>query len=66
MNSKSGGISFFGVLQIVLIVLKLVGVIGWSWWWVLAPLWFPFAFWGIVLILGGIAMFFEKRGLDYD
>ena len=24
---------------IVLIVLKLTGVIAWSWWWVLAPLW---------------------------
>jgi len=23
----------------VLIVLKLTGVINWSWWWVLAPLW---------------------------
>jgi hypothetical protein len=23
----------------VLIVLKLTGVIAWSWWWVLSPLW---------------------------
>lgn len=38
-DSKSGGISFAGVLQIVLIVLKLVGVIHWSWFWVLLPLW---------------------------
>lgn len=28
-----------GVLQIVLIVLKLTGLITWSWWWVLAPTW---------------------------
>ena len=35
----SGGIGFLGVLVIVFIVLKLVGVIAWSWWWVLAPLW---------------------------
>ena len=35
----SGGVSFGGLLQIVLIVLKLCGVIGWSWWWVLAPVW---------------------------
>jgi hypothetical protein len=26
-------------VQVALIVLKLTGVIGWSWWWVLAPLW---------------------------
>jgi hypothetical protein len=24
---------------IPLIALKLAGIIGWSWWWVLAPLW---------------------------
>ena len=27
------------VLVIVFIVLKLVGVIHWSWWWVLSPIW---------------------------
>jgi hypothetical protein len=27
------------LIQIALIVLKLTGVITWSWWWVLAPLW---------------------------
>jgi hypothetical protein len=26
-------------LLVVLLVLKLTGVIDWSWWWVLAPLW---------------------------
>jgi hypothetical protein len=26
-------------VQIALIALKLAGIIGWSWWWVLAPLW---------------------------
>lgn len=39
MNNKSGGIGFCGVLTIVFIVLKLVGVIKWSWLWVLSPLW---------------------------
>lgn len=27
------------MLLIVFIVLKLCGVITWSWWWVLSPLW---------------------------
>ena len=27
------------VLLIVFIVLKLCGVIHWSWWWVLSPIW---------------------------
>lgn len=38
----SGGIGFFSLLFLVFLVLKLVGVITWSWWWVTAPLWGPF------------------------
>jgi len=30
-------------LFITFMVLKLTSVIGWSWWWVTAPLWGPFA-----------------------
>lgn len=41
MKSKqqgSAGISFFGLLGIVFIALKLGGVINWNWWLVLLPL----------------------------
>lgn len=38
-TSSSGGIGFVGLLTIVFIVLKLTGVIAWSWLWVLSPLW---------------------------
>lgn len=38
-NNSSGGLGVSGVLLIVFIVLKLIGVINWSWWWVLSPLW---------------------------
>jgi len=44
IRTTSGGcISFCGLLTIVFIILKLTDVIGWSWWWVLSPLWIPFA-----------------------
>ena len=33
------GSKAFSLLGIVFIVLKLVGVIDWSWWWVLLPFW---------------------------
>lgn len=36
------------LLAIAFIVLKLTGVISWSWWWVLAPIWIPI---GIALLL---------------
>ena len=42
-QTSSGGIGFIGLLQIVFIVLKLIGKIDWSWWWVMAPTWGPFA-----------------------
>lgn len=32
---------FFELLTLLFIGLKLTGVIAWSWWWVLAPLWIP-------------------------
>lgn len=35
---------------VVLITLKLLGVITWSWWWVLTPLWIIIAVW--VLVIG--------------
>lgn len=33
-----------GLLGIAFVILKLVGVINWSWWWVTAPFWIPVIF----------------------
>lgn len=38
-NKSSGGIGFTGLLTIAFIILKLCGVIKWSWLWVLSPVW---------------------------
>jgi len=54
-GSRSGGIGFLGLLAIVFITLKLTNYIAWSWWWVLAPLWFPAAVVGIVILLALLA-----------
>ena len=59
-NSNSGsssGIGFSGLLTIVFIVLKLIGVINWSWLWVLAPLWMGTL---ILIIIVLIAYFLTK------
>jgi hypothetical protein len=42
-SSTAAGIGTADVLTIIFVVLKLVGVINWSWWWVLSPLWIGFA-----------------------
>lgn len=40
-KTTSGGIGFGSALLLTFIILKLVGVIDWSWWWVLSPIWIP-------------------------
>jgi hypothetical protein len=45
-----GGIGLGGMLFIVFLVLKLTGVIAWSWWWVTAPLWIPLAIFLVILL----------------
>jgi Flp pilus assembly protein TadB len=37
----AGGIGLGSALFLVFLVLKLTGVVAWSWVWVLAPLWVP-------------------------
>ena len=36
------GVGLPTILTVIFVVLKLVGVIDWSWWWVLSPLWISF------------------------
>lgn len=48
-NGAIGGISFCGTLTLIFVVLKLVGVIKWSWLWVLVPMWAPTALLALVL-----------------
>lgn len=42
-SRSSGGVSALGLLGVAFVVLKLTGVIHWSWWWVTAPFWGGFA-----------------------
>ena len=56
-NTETHGVSVLGVLLIVFIVLQLVGVISWSWWIVLIPLWISI---GLVVI--GILAIAAIRG----
>lgn len=58
---QGGGIGVLGLLGVAFVVLKLAGVIAWSWWWVTAP------FWGGPAILGGVLiitmLFYTITGL---
>jgi len=50
VNISCGGGSGM-TLFIVFLILKLTGVITWSWWWVTCPLWIGLAI--LAVILGG-------------
>ena len=60
MNDNQYAMKFCDVLLIVFVVLKLVGVINWSWWWVLAPFWIPFL---LYIILKIIIILVERSNL---
>ena len=55
------GIGLFGFLGIVFTVLKLTGVISWSWWLVLLPFYGGLAVLGIVLIIIALIMYIKDK-----
>ncbi len=58
MAQNSGGMGLGGVLLTVFIVLKLVGIITWSWLWVLSPIWIGLI---LVLLVLGIAILIQTN-----
>ncbi len=59
-SESTGGIGICTVLFLIFLVLKLVGVITWSWWWVTAPIWIPLAVLAIILMVIGIGYVINK------
>ena len=60
MNEKIKyvGPNFLELLTLVFVVLKLLGKINWSWWWVLSPIWLS---WGIAIIVAIVLIIREKN-----
>ena len=56
-NKSCAGIVFTDLLAITFIVLKLTGVIDWSWVWVLCPLWIGA---GVIVVVIIISCIIEK------
>ena len=40
---KEGSLGIGTILFLIFMILKLCGVISWSWWWITAPIWIPIA-----------------------
>lgn len=52
------GPGILGMLGIAFVVLKLAGIIDWSWWWVTAPFWGP-----VALVIGIIVLVLLIMGI---
>ena len=52
-SSNNGGV-IMGLLGIAFVVLKLIGIITWSWWWVTLPFWGGIALVLLVLLVIGV------------
>jgi hypothetical protein len=59
-SNSGGGIGFVGLLTIVFITMKLTGFIGWSWFWVLSPLWISAAV-GVLIVACVLAFIAFER-----
>lgn len=57
-TTVNGGIGFTGLLTIAFIVLKLLGIITWSWVWVFAPIWIDVI---LVIILLAALLIVDRR-----
>lgn len=60
-NSGSSGLGLTGVLTIIFVVLKLVGVIDWSWWWVLSPTLISVGLWIIFIVVYVVCDYYDNK-----
>jgi energy-coupling factor transporter transmembrane protein EcfT len=63
-SNTGGGFPLFAILGIVFIILKLCGVIAWSWLWVLAPFWGPLALALVLAVIAAPFVFVAKRAAE--
>ena len=64
---NSGGVSLLHVMTFIFVILKLTGVVSWSWWLVLLPSLINFGLIaGMMLFVGAFAWSVYMRGKDKD
>ena len=55
------GPSFLNLLVILFIALKLCGVITWSWWWVLSPIWIGLGIAALLITIAFVWLVLDKK-----
>jgi len=56
IRRSGSSLKFTSWLTLIFVVAKIMGYIDWSWWWVFAPTWIPFAI-GIGIMVVGLFIF---------
>lgn len=59
-TTKVYGTNATTLLGVAFVVLKLTGIINWSWWWVTFPFWIPWALFFFFICLAVIVNIFQK------
>lgn len=59
-KSNSGGVGVLTVVGIVLVILKVAGVIDWSWWLVTMPFWIGLVIMAVIAIIIGVIMLMQR------
>ena len=66
-NKKSGCSVSLPLVTLILVILKLTGVIDWSWVWVTSPIWIPIALVLFILFVAlGVVVILFAMGVDSD
>jgi uncharacterized integral membrane protein len=66
-NKKSGCSVSLPMITLILVILKLTGVINWSWVWVTSPIWIPIALVFFILAVAlGVVLILFAMGVDRD
>lgn len=60
-SSPAAGLSRPGIVFIVFLILKLTGLISWSWWWVTSPLWITAALVAVLAVISFCVYLFAGR-----
>jgi hypothetical protein len=68
MTDKKTGCSVsLPMITLILVILKLTGVIDWSWVWVTSPIWIPIALVLFILFVAlGVVVILFAMGVDRD
>lgn len=66
-NKKSGCSVSLPFITLILFILKLTGVIDWSWVWVTSPIWIPIALLFFILAVAlSVVLILFAMGVDRD